>query len=126
LDLRLSREEGVTFVQAMMLLAVRSFDQPQPHMLAEHLSQQSQTVTGVLDRLERAGHIARLRDMGDRRAVRLELTPSGEALVHRMESALEGHVDAVVGGMDAHKRAVLREQLELLEHSARRHNGVQE
>ena len=77
LDQRLMRDQGITFVQAVTLLAISSFDRPQPHLVADYLSQQSQTVTGVLDRLERAGHITRQRDMGDRRAVRLELTDSG-------------------------------------------------
>ena len=57
LDQRLSRDHGVTFIQAITLLALDSFQRPQPHLVADYLSQQSQTVTGVLDRLERAGHI---------------------------------------------------------------------
>ena len=121
LDTRLSRDEGVTFVQAMTLLAIDGFDRPRPRTLAEQLSQQSQTVTGVLE-LERAGFVARCRDMDDRRAVRLELTTSGAALVDRIKTALQGHLDAVVGGMDARKRAVLREQLVLLERSVKEQN----
>ena len=57
LDQRLTREHDVTFVQAVTLLAIESFEQPQPHLVAQYLSQQSQTVTGVLDRIERAGLI---------------------------------------------------------------------
>ena len=50
LDQRLGRDHNVTFIQAVTLLAVDSFDRPQPHLVADYLSQQSQTVTGVLDR----------------------------------------------------------------------------
>jgi DNA-binding MarR family transcriptional regulator len=126
LDTRLSRDEGVTFVQAMTLLAIDGYDRPRPRTLSEQLSQQSQTVTGVLDRLERAGFVARRRDMDDRRAVRLELTTSGTALVDRIKTALQGHLDAVVGGMNARKRAVLREQLALLERSVKEQSPAPE
>lgn len=37
------------------------------------------TLTGVLDRLERRGHITRGTRAGDRRTVLIELTPSGRA-----------------------------------------------
>src|SRR5436190_23893874 len=96
LDQRLGKDHDITFIQAITLLAIDSFDRPQPHLVADHLSQQSQTVTGVLDRLERAGHVARLRDLGDRRAVRLELTASGRELVEGISNSLRRHVADVL------------------------------
>ncbi len=96
LDQRLGKEHDITFIQAVTLLAIDSFDRPQPHLVADYLSQQSQTVTGVLDRLERAGHVTRRRDLGDRRAVRLELTDSGRQLVDEMSGTLRKHVEEVL------------------------------
>lgn len=119
LDQRLGRDHNVTFIQAVTLLAVDSFDRPQPHLVADYLSQQSQTVTGVLDRLERAGHITRRRDLNDRRAVRLELTESGIELVKGIKQTLQRHVNDVVAGVDAPTRARLSEDLETLERSLR-------
>ncbi|HEX6030521.1 MAG TPA: MarR family transcriptional regulator [Tepidiformaceae bacterium] len=119
LDQRLGREHDITFIQAVTLLAVDSFDRPQPHLVADYLSQQSQTVTGVLDRLERAGHIARRRDLEDRRAVRLELTPSGERLVRAISSDLRRHVGSILGNLDQSVRTRLDKDLEELEHSVR-------
>lgn len=115
LDQRLTRDHDVTFIQAVTLLAIRSFDRPQPHLVADYLSQQSQTVTGVLDRLERAGHISRQRDLGDRRAVRLELTDSGRALVDAMSKSLKRHVVDVLKGIDAQQRRSLQIDLDRLE-----------
>jgi len=92
LDRRLGRDHGITFIQAVTLLAIDAYDRPQPHLVAEHLSQQSQTVTGVLDRLERAGLVARVRDLDDRRGVRLELTRAGKELVLAVRDALGGHL----------------------------------
>lgn len=119
LDQRLSREHGITFIQAITLLAIDSFDRPQPHLVADHLSQQSQTVTGVLDRLERAGHVARLRDLGDRRAVRLELTTTGRDLVNGMTGSIRRHVADVLSGVAPPARKELSSQLEELEQSVR-------
>jgi len=119
LDQRLSREYGITFIQAVTLLAIDSFDRPQPHLVADYLSQQSQTVTGVLDRLERAGHVTRRRDLGDRRAVRLELTASGQQLVDAMSRTLRRHVRDVLRGLSPDARRQLRDDLDELEHSIR-------
>jgi DNA-binding MarR family transcriptional regulator len=119
LDQRLMREHDITFIQAVTLLAIDTFDRPQPHLVAEHLSQQSQTVTGVLDRLERAGHVARMRDLDDRRAVRLELTDSGRTLVDEMSETLKKHITDVLDGVKPRTRENLIHQLDELEHSIR-------
>ena len=119
LDQRLGREHYVTFIQAVTLLAVDSFDRPQPHLVADYLSQQSQTVTGVLDRLERAGHITRRRDLEDRRAVRLELTASGERLVRSISRDLRHHVEEIFGSLDGGVRRRLDDDLDELERSVR-------
>jgi DNA-binding MarR family transcriptional regulator len=119
LDQRLGRDHNVTFIQAVTLLAVDSFDRPQPHLVADYLSQQSQTVTGVLDRLERAGHIRRRRDLDDRRAVRLELTESGAELVGGIRQTLQQHVSDVLAGVEQPARARLSDDLEALERSVR-------
>jgi DNA-binding MarR family transcriptional regulator len=117
LDQRLGKDHDITFIQAVTLLAIDSFDRPQPHLVADYLSQQSQTVTGVLDRLERAGHVTRRRDLGDRRAVRLELTDSGRKLVDDMSDTLRKHVEEVLNGLNKSTREHLRKDLGELEQS---------
>ena len=49
----------------------------------------SATLTGVLDRLERAQLVTRLPDGGDRRVNRLELTDGGRALMPALDAAIE-------------------------------------
>lgn len=119
LDQRLIRDHEVTFIQAMTLLAIDTFDRPQPHLVADYLSQQSQTVTGVLDRLERAGYVSRRRDLGDRRAVRLELTDSGRRLVAAVSPAVTQHVADVLEGVHESTRTELRSDLDQVERAAR-------
>lgn len=58
--------------------------------------------TGVVDRLERAGHVERVRDSRDRRRVHLRVTATAEAVaeqvlgdyVRRMRAVLAGYTDA--------------------------------
>jgi len=82
--------QGVTMPQAIVLQTLRSAGGRQParelgrecHMLAS-------TVTGVIDRLELAGHVRRERDSRDRRIVWVVLTEEGEQLVERIPSFFE-------------------------------------
>jgi DNA-binding MarR family transcriptional regulator len=76
-------------------------------------------VTGVLDRLERAGHLTRQRDLEDRRAVRLQLTESGKALVKRVRKALQEHVAQVLANVSEAERLTLWHALDGLDRSAR-------
>lgn len=118
MDQRLAREHGVTFVQAVTLLAIDSFERPQPHLVAQYLSQQSQTVTGVLDRIERAGLIERLRDLSDRRAVRLVLTPAGAALAAHLRETIEANLLDVLADVRAVVKTRLGADLAEVERSA--------
>ena len=60
-----------------------------------------------------------LRDLGDRRAVRLELTASGRTLVDSVAVALNEHVRDVLKGVKARTRANLVRDLEEVERSVR-------
>lgn len=51
--------------------------------LSEQLALTSGAITAALDRLERAGHLARVRDGSDRRKVLLRASPSGRALTEQ-------------------------------------------
>lgn len=115
LDFRLTRGHGVTFIQAVTLLAIDSCESPQPHVIADRLQQQSQTVTGVLDRLERAGWVSRLRDLRDRRAVRLELTEKGRDVVTKVRSTLERDIHDILCEMDMERCRRLEADLGKLE-----------
>lgn len=72
------------------------------------------TLTSVLDRLERRGHVARNPHPTDRRALVVGLTPSGRraaASVRRAITRLEKHL---LGGLDATSVDGLRAGLDAL------------
>ena len=119
LDRRLANCRQVTFVQAVTLMAIASLDNAQPHLVAEQLAQQSQTVTGVLDRLERAGYVRRMRDLNDRRGVRLELTREGSELLKEIEEELSTQLEDIFRCVDAPARSELAAGLQSVESSVR-------
>lgn len=59
------------------------------------------TLTSVLDRLERRGHIVRGSRPGDRRAVLVELTSSGRAAAGTVRKAVTDLEQRALGGMSA-------------------------
>jgi len=59
-----------------------------PTQLCVALQSKSATMTSRLDKLEQAGHVRRLPDPADRRALLVELTPMGRELVERVMTSL--------------------------------------
>ncbi|GAA0335979.1 MarR family transcriptional regulator [Actinoallomurus spadix] len=70
------------------------------------------TLTSVLDRLERRGHITRGTRPGDRRAVLIELTSSGQVAAAMIRQAIADLERRALGGLPddavAHLRAALQ------------------
>lgn len=68
--------------QALALGIISQHDTPMtPGRLARHLGQETQSITGLIDRLESHGWITRTRTLADRRKVVLELTDEGRRLL---------------------------------------------
>lgn len=63
-----------------------------PSLLALHLALDARTASDLIGRLEQAGWLRRVKDLPDRRAARLELTPDGEVVLAR---AWEPMIDAM-------------------------------
>ncbi|MFT3912751.1 MAG: MarR family transcriptional regulator [Anaeromyxobacteraceae bacterium] len=75
--------------------------------LARRVSVTEKTVTGIVDRLERDGHLARERDTADRRVVRTRLTPRGEEVYRRIDGEIHGSVQRFLALLDATDRKAL-------------------
>jgi DNA-binding MarR family transcriptional regulator len=72
------------------------------------------TLTSVLDRLERRGHITRGTRPGDRRAVLIELTPSGQVAAATIRQAIAGLEHRALDGLPGDAIAGLRAALQAL------------
>jgi MarR family transcriptional regulator, organic hydroperoxide resistance regulator len=72
------------------------------------------TLTSVLDRLERRGHIARGARAGDRRVVLISLTSSGQLAATRVWQAIADLEDRALGSLPDDAITALRAALEAL------------
>lgn len=79
--------------------------------LAEELGLTTGAVTGVVDRLERAGHLGRARDARDRRRVLLECTSQGRALADSYFRPVQQRTDAVLDEFTADELSVVHRYL---------------
>ncbi len=89
--------------------------------LGERLLIRPPSVTGLVDRLERAKLVVRVGSPTDLRAKQVSLTPAGRKLVQRVLTVHQGQVNAVLTGLGPEDRAELhrllvlwRKNLELL------------
>jgi DNA-binding MarR family transcriptional regulator len=65
------------------------YDQGNPTMgeIASHNGKTGAALTCTIDRLEKAGHVRRVRPNGDRRSIRIELTFTGRDVVRQLLTA---------------------------------------
>lgn len=82
-------------------------DEHSPGTLARHLGLSSPATSALLDRLERAGHVRRVRSGSDRRRVVVEVTDTARELGRDVFSPLAAELRAVLARYDADELALL-------------------
>ena len=96
-DQRLIAAANVTVAQAAILMVLDEHGGCSQKTLANHLGQNDSAITAMVTRLVRLGHIHKVRDDRDGRAVRLRLTSSGKAAL----AAARGPFDHINATIDA-------------------------
>ncbi|NLO20443.1 MAG: MarR family transcriptional regulator [Syntrophomonadaceae bacterium] len=89
---------GITPGQYAILSCLWEEDSQTPRQLAERLSLDSSSITGILDRVEQKGLIQRQAVPRDRRALQVVLTDKGQALKEPVKQAI----------LDANKKVLKR------------------
>jgi DNA-binding MarR family transcriptional regulator len=117
---RRSSEEllGMHLRLLMALSYLRDHDGAPQQELAEALCMDANNVVLLLNELEEEGHVARVRDPGDRRRHLVELTDSGRSALMEAERAQEGIEDEVLQALDPSERATLWQLLTRALHGA--------
>ncbi|MDD7937121.1 MarR family transcriptional regulator [Actinomycetospora lutea] len=93
-------DQGLHRTDAAALLAVLRAERAgaalTPGRLGEEVGLSSGATTAAVDRLERLGHLHRVRDGADRRRVTLHHDPAGAAVGHAFFGPLAARLDAVL------------------------------
>jgi DNA-binding MarR family transcriptional regulator len=87
--------------------------------LAAATGRRPTTLTSILDRLERRGHIARGARAGDRRSVLIELTASGRRVAKTIQQTLTEIESNALGDLDRHQVAGFHAVVDALTEVAR-------
>ncbi len=87
--------------------------------LARAVGIEGPTLTRHLDGLEEAGLVERRRDTGDRRAVRVELTPEGERLHAELRKTVVAFNKRLTAGFDEQELSRLQQALVRLQTNVR-------
>ena len=103
----LKRTSGITGPQLSALRAVRRLQPVSSGDLARATCIGQATLTGILDRLEERGYVARTRNREDRRSLILTMTRSGERVLASAPSMLKERFQAELAGMEKPQQAAL-------------------
>jgi len=87
---KIQKEHGVSIPQVLCLTYLHDSPNYQATQadLRRFLNLNPSTVSGIIDRLEKKGYLARLPKIGDKRVVNIALTSSGDKLLKGIPSLL--------------------------------------
>jgi DNA-binding MarR family transcriptional regulator len=87
---KIQKEHGVSIPQVLCLNYLHSSPNYQATQgdIREFLNLNASTVSGIINRLEKKGLVARLPKFGDKRVVNISLTPAGYSMINAIPSLL--------------------------------------
>jgi MarR family transcriptional regulator, 2-MHQ and catechol-resistance regulon repressor len=94
-------EAGLTMTQFGVLEAILHLGPLGQRDLSQKVLTSPGNMTDLIDKLEDRGLVRRVRQKADRRAVRVELTVKGRALIEPLFAAHGHDIDAAMAGLDA-------------------------
>jgi DNA-binding MarR family transcriptional regulator len=100
---RLAAEHDISIIQTRLLGVLRD-RKPTMNQLAKLLGLDKSSITGLVDRAQRRGLVARVPSTTDRRAVLVNLTDDGRSLVSEVSSRFEAEVSTILDSLPARDR----------------------
>lgn len=102
-----ANESGIGVGQHLVLKMLAEVGPSSQRALSDQLRIDRSVMVGICDGLERAGHLRRERDAGDRRAYAVTITESGRRLLARAEDAVPEFLDDVFADLAPAEREQL-------------------
>lgn len=104
----------LTPIQYGVLKCVWQLDLHNPKEIAEYLSIENSTISGILDRMEKKNLIVRNIDPDDRRFIRVDLTDAGQSLEIPVNKTVEEVNKTVLSDFSEKEQDQLRNLLKQL------------
>jgi DNA-binding MarR family transcriptional regulator len=113
---KIQKDYGVSIPQVLCLNFLHESPNYQSTQgkIRKFLNLNPSTVSGIINRLEKKGFLARLPKLGDRRVVNITLTSSGEKLLHTIPSLLHDQLSEKLTRLDASEFKKVQEGLDTL------------
>lgn len=113
---------GLTAEQYSVLVAIKHLDDPvRPTDVGRLVDHKVNTVSMIVDRMVNAGLVERLRDLPDRRAVRLVVTSKGEKALKPANPAVSKLIKEILSPVSREDMDTLAKLLETIRDKAHRH-----
>jgi len=92
---KVQKEYGVSIPQLLCLEYLKEAPnyQATQRMIRDHMRLNSSTMTGIINRLEKKGYVARLPKSGDKRVTNIALTSSGERILTHTPDLMQKRLD---------------------------------
>jgi DNA-binding MarR family transcriptional regulator len=117
----LARRLGLTDSEVLAVQHLARAGELTPGQLGGLLQLSSGGTTGLIHRLERAGHVSRHANPRDRRSAVMRLTPAIAARAAEAWSPFVAEIDALASGLSDDERELVRRFLEGAADAAERH-----
>lgn len=113
---KIDREYGVSIPQVLCLSYLHTFENYQSTQgeIRKFLNLNSSTVSGIINRLEIKGYVARLPKIGDKRTVTIALTSAGEKLLTSLPPILHERLLTKLGQLPSEQIERIEESLNIL------------
>ncbi len=107
-------EHDVTPLQHGVLSCLMGKSYDTPKHLAENLSLETSTISGVLDRMQKKGLIDRVVNKDDRREVQVRITPKGRELEELIMPIIDQVNEEVLKSFSDEEIAYIKDSLRLI------------
>jgi MarR family transcriptional regulator, 2-MHQ and catechol-resistance regulon repressor len=119
------RKAGVSYQQFLILMVMESFEGPATGVELAHLLQRNaNTVSMILDRMEKIDLVKKVRSKTDRRLVHVRMTPTGKEKLAQAIKVGNSLVDSTVTGFSEEELKEFARLLQKLSSQAAREAGM--